>query len=81
MDFNCEIKSWNNCNERLTAIPHGSRTGTTPPDTVQWHAQDISIFAQSAEDVEYTDCISAERYDSPNECPDITLNNLMVRLQ
>ena len=30
---------------------------------------------------EYTDCISAEGYDLPNECPDMTLNNLMVKLQ
>ena len=27
------------------------------------------LIAQSAEAVEYTDCISAERYDSLNECP------------
>ena len=26
-------------------------------------------MAQSAEAAEYTDCISAKRYDSPNECP------------
>ena len=38
--------------------------------------------AQSAEAVEYTVCISAEGYDSPlHECPVMTLNNLMVKLQ
>ena len=26
-------------------------------------------MAQSVQAVEYTDCISAEEYDSPNECP------------
>ena len=31
--------------------------------------KDGRIFAQSAGGVEYTDCFSAEGYDSPNECP------------
>ena len=31
--------------------------------------------------VEYTNCISAEGWDSPSECPDMTLNNLLVKLQ
>ena len=38
-------------------------------------------LTQSAEAVEYTDCISAKVSDSPNKRPDMTLNNLMVRLQ
>ena len=33
--------------------------------------------AQSAGAADYTDCISAV---SPNECPGMTLNNLMVNL-
>ena len=32
-------------------------------------------------DTEYTDCFSAEEYDAPNECPEMTLNNLIMRLQ
>ena len=40
------------------------------------------IIAQLAEAVEYTDCNSAEGKDLlPNERPDMTLNNLMVRFQ
>ena len=35
------------------------------------------FFAQSTGAVEYTDCISAERYDLPTtSVPDMTLNNL-----
>ena len=30
--------------------------------------------------VEYTVCIFTEGYDSTNECPDVTINNLMVWL-
>ena len=37
--------------------------------------------AHSAGDAEYTDCISAKELDSSNECPNMTLNNLMMRLQ
>ena len=29
--------------------------------------------------VKYTDCTSAEGLDPSNECPDMTLNNLIVR--
>ena len=38
-------------------------------------------MAQLAGDAEYTDYISADGLDSANECPDMTLNDLMVRLQ
>ena len=31
--------------------------------------------------VEYTDCTSAEEYDSQHESPNMTLTNLMVRVQ
>ena len=41
----------------------------------------LIVFAQSAGAAEYTDCISAEGLGSSNECPDMTLNNLMVKLQ
>ena len=37
--------------------------------------------AELAGVVEYTDCISVEEYDPHNECPGMTLSNLMVRLQ
>ena len=37
--------------------------------------------AQSAEAVEYTDCIFAEGYDLPTKVLDMTRNNLMVRFQ
>ena len=37
--------------------------------------------AQSAWAVKYADCISAEGYDLSDECPDMTLNYLMVRFQ
>ena len=38
------------------------------------------FIVQSA--VEFTDCISAEAWDSSNECPGyMTLYNLMVRFQ
>ena len=41
------------------------------------------MIAQLAGAVEYTDCTSAEGVKPllPNECPDMTLNNLMVRFQ
>ena len=40
------------------------------------------IFNQSTEAVEYTNCISVERGEiSPTSVLDMTLNNLMVRLQ
>ena len=39
------------------------------------------IPAQSAWATEYTDCISEEEWDSLKVCPDMTLNNLMFRLQ
>ena len=39
------------------------------------------LCCQSAGVVEYTDCTSAEGYDPPNECPVMTLNDLMVKLQ
>ena len=43
---------------------------------------DSKLFkSQWAEGLEFTDCVSAEGKDSPNECPDMTLNNQMVRLQ
>ena len=39
-------------------------------------------FAQSAGSVEYTDCISTERWNPPpTSILDTTLNNLMVRFQ
>ena len=42
----------------------------------------INLIAQLAGAVEYTVCISTERYDAlPNSVLDMTLNNLMVRLQ
>ena len=31
--------------------------------------------------IEYTDCISAEEQDSPTGVLDMTINNLMLRLQ
>ena len=37
-------------------------------------------LAQKDRTVEYTDCISAEGRDFLNVCPDMTLNNFMVRL-
>ena len=37
--------------------------------------------AQSARVVRYTDCTSAKGKKHPNECPDMTLNNLMMRFQ
>ena len=37
--------------------------------------------AQLAGTVEYTDCISAEGKTSPPSVLDMTLNNLMMRLQ
>ena len=41
---------------------------------------EIQIFGQSAGAVEYTDCFSAGRKTpTSNECPVMTLNNLMVR--
>ena len=40
--------------------------------------QRVFLVAQSAGVAEYTDCVSA---DFPNECPVMTLNNLMVRFQ
>ena len=42
--------------------------------------QSFVIKVKSAGDVEYTDT-SAKGLDTPNECPDMTLNNLMVRFQ
>ena len=40
------------------------------------------LITQSAMAVEYTDCTSAEGLDPTfNECPDMTLNNLMVRFE
>ena len=41
----------------------------------------INLVAHSAGVIEYTDCVSAERYDLPTRVLDMTLNNLMVRLQ
>ena len=38
-------------------------------------------MAQAFGAAEYTDCIPAEEYSSSNECPDMTLNNLMMELQ
>ena len=38
-------------------------------------------MAQLAGVAKYTDCISAVKEDFPNECPDMTLNYLMVSLQ
>ena len=37
-------------------------------------------MSQTAGAVEYINWISAEEKDSPNECTDMTPNNLMVRL-
>ena len=40
------------------------------------------LLGQSAGTGKYSNCISVEEEDSPNECPEyITRNNLMVRLQ
>ena len=36
-------------------------------------------IGQSAGAVEYADCTSAGGLDAPNECSDMTLNNLIVR--
>ena len=42
----------------------------------------LDIIAHSAGTVEYIDSISAEAYfPHCNECPHVTLNNLMVRIQ
>ena len=41
---------------------------------LQWRAHSAGV-------VEYTDCFSAEESDFPNECLDMTLKNLIVRLQ
>ena len=38
-------------------------------------------MAQKTEAAEYTDYISAEELDSPNECPGVTLDNQMLRFQ
>ena len=38
-----------------------------------WNKKEL---AQSVVSADYTNCISAERSDSPNECPVMTLNNL-----
>ena len=40
-----------------------------------------SYRAQSAGTVEYIDCFSAQGYEPPNSVLDMTLNNLIVRLQ
>ena len=39
------------------------------------------FFAQSAEDLEYTDSFSAEVYPHPKSVLNMTLNNLMVRFR
>ena len=36
---------------------------------ISLHANTLGTIAQSAEAVEYTNCISAEGYDALNECP------------
>ena len=41
----------------------------------------IKKIAQSAGSVDYTEYASAEEYNPTNECPDMTLNNLMVKSQ
>ena len=38
-------------------------------------------MAQPAGALEYTDCISTERYNAPRSVLDMTQDNLMVRLQ
>ena len=38
-------------------------------------------FPQLARAVEFTNSFFAEGQDSPNECPAMTLNTLMLRLQ
>ena len=43
------------------------------------HRVSPSLLAQSAVAVLYIDCITANEYFS-KECPDLTLNNLLVRL-
>ena len=48
---------------------------------LNWIVWNRTILAQSDEASEYTDSISAEREDSLNECPVMTLNNLMVSHQ
>ena len=54
---------------------------------VNWNSNPLCFVfswitvAQLAGVGEYTDRISAEGKDSPNECPDMTLNYPMVRLQ
>ena len=40
-----------------------------------------SSITQSAGAVEYTDCTSAEEYNTPISILDMTLNNLMVSFQ
>ena len=42
---------------------------------------DKLFVTQLAGAVEYTDCISTERWNYPNKRPDMILNNLMVKLQ
>ena len=49
--------------DRSISPKYRTLTGTTAP------GQSGSSTAQSAGTEEYTDCISAERQDSPNECP------------
>ena len=38
-------------------------------------------MVQLAGAAEYTDYITAGGHDSPNECPDMTLSDLIVKLQ
>ena len=51
---------------------------TNQPKTAKYVIPKWQI-TQSVGAVEYTDCIRVRPH--PNECPDMTLNNLMARLQ
>ena len=68
----CEGKtSWNH--DSYAGLQHLQKQVLTPV---------IHFLAQAAGAAEYTHCISAEKLDSPRTIVlDMTINNLMVRLQ
>ena len=65
----------------LSSLPLVFVSSNFRPNSLMTHRQDPNCLDQSAAAVEYTEFISAEEWDSANACPDMTLNNLMVRFQ
>ena len=61
----------------------------TPRFTLNWIVSicQVLIYGSNrfvcpvAGSVEYTDCISSEAYNTPNECPGYESKNMMVRFQ